>query len=255
MTRFDANAWVGMWPFTASAPVSLADLTSSLSSVGISGAAVSPLHAVLAPEPMSANLALIDEAAAIGDAFDVRVVPIINPSLPGWERDLAQVLETGGESIGAIRIVPNYHGYDVDGDEALVLARAVAEAGLGLCIQLRMLDERAHHPLMLVPGVPIQGVARLAEAVPGLRILACGIYNAELSAVASAGNVSAELSSVESGDVLATALRFVPAERLMLGTHAPIYYPAAGVAKVAATAEDDDVITRIASFNAAAFFN
>lgn len=255
MTRFDASAWVGMWPFTASAPVSLADLAESLASVGISGAAVSPIHAVLAPEPMSANIALIEEAVAIGPAFDVRVAPIINPSLPGWERDLAEVLEVGGESIGAIRIVPNYHGYAVDGEESRAIGRAVVSAGLGLCIQLRMLDERAHHPLMVVPGTPIDGVARLADAVPDLRILACGIYNAELPGIAAVGNVSAELSSVESGDVLATALRIVPAERLMLGTHAPIYYPAAGVAKVATSAEDEDVIIRIASFNAAAFFN
>jgi hypothetical protein len=254
MSRFDASAWVGMWPFTMSAPTSLPELVASLQAVGISGAAVSPIASVLGPEPSTANMALIAEARSVPNDFDARVVPVIDPSLPGWEGDLDAALVAGSDLIGAVKIVPNHHGYEVDREAAVALAQAVAGAGLGLCLQMRMLDERAHHPLMKVPGVPIDGVVRLSAAVPELRILACGIYQSELAAIVPAGNVSVELSSVESGDVLTNAIQAVGAERLMLGTHAPVYYPAAGVAKVANTAFEGDVTTQIGQANAAGFF-
>jgi len=253
MTRFDASAWAGIWPFTMSAPVSLAAVVTRLEATGVTGAAISPLNAVLAPEPMGANLALLAEFdRANTAAFDVRVVPVINPSLPGWEDDFASLVRDHGAALGAVKLVPNYHGYAVDGRETIALARAAGAAGLGVCVQARMLDERAHHPLMKVPGVAADGIARLAAAVPEARFLACGLYQAELAHIAPAGNVSAELSSVESGDALANALAVLGEDRLLLGTHAPVYDPAPGVAKAAAG--DPDTRIRVASFNAAAFF-
>lgn len=256
MSRFDASAWAGMWPFTTSVTTSLPELYRNLIAAGISGAAVSPLNAVLAPEPMGVNLALIDQAGLLAnDDFEIRVVPVLDPSLPGWERDLEKLLSEHDALIGAVKILPNYHNYAVDGSEAVALARAVTHAGLGLCVQVRMLDERAHHPLMNVSGVPPEGIVCLAEAVPGVRILACAVFQAELAAIAGAPNISVELSSIESGDTLANALAAVGKDRVLLGSHAPIYYPAASVAKVSNTASDAATISRINTLNAAAFLN
>jgi hypothetical protein len=255
MTRFDASAWAGIWPFTMHAPVSLADLVADLKAAGITGASISPLNAVLTPEPMTANVALLTEAAQFADeSFNLRVAPILNPSLPGWERDLSMLLDSHRAAIGAIKIVPSYHGYDVDGPNATALARAVSGAGLGLCVQIRMLDERAHHPLMKVPAVPIEGIARLAAALQTGRLLACGVFQSELAGIAGSPNVSAELSSVESGDTLTNALAVMGADRVLLGTHAPIYYPAAGVAKVDGSERDDGALDRVSARNADAFF-
>ena len=98
MTRFDASAWAGMWPFTMHAPVTLADLVAGLKASGITGAAISPLNAVLAPEPMTANLDLLSQAAQFADeTFDLRVVPVLNPGLPGWDRDLSVLLDSHRE--------------------------------------------------------------------------------------------------------------------------------------------------------------
>jgi hypothetical protein len=256
MTRFDASAWAGMWPFTMHSPISLADLMAGLKAVGITGAAISPLNAVLAPEPMSANLDLLAEKSQCTDeTFSLRVAPVLNPGLPGWERDLSVLLNGHRSAIDAIKILPNYHGYEVDGPDSRALATAAKEAGLGLCVQVRMLDERAHHPLMKVPGVPIAGVARLAAAIPAGRLLACGVFQSELAGIAGSANVSAELSSVESGDTLSNALAVIGDDRVLLGTHAPIYYPAAGVAKVEESGREDNTLNRVVVRNAAAFFN
>jgi len=252
MTRFDASAWAGQWPFTASVSTGLTDLVAGLREAGFSGAAVSPLAAVLGPEPMTANLALIEEARNLPGDFAVRLVPILDPSLPGWERDLDDLLSRHAGSIGAFRIVPNYHGYVVDSPGSIGLAKAVTNAGLGLAVQIRMLDERAHHPLMKVPGVPFDGVVRLSDAVPDARILACGIFQSELPAIRGAPRISAELSSIESGDTVANAAAVIGIDRLLLGTHAPVYDPAPAVAKI--TALDGDAAARIAQSNAVTFF-
>ncbi len=252
MTRFDASAWSGQWPFTANAPTSLLDLVTVLREIGFSGAAVSPLTAVLGPEPMTSNLALLEDTRDLPCDFSFRPVPILDPSLPGWERDLDLLLSHHGASISAVRIVPNYHGFMVDGAEASALARALANVGLGLCVQLRMLDERAHHRLMKVAGVPLDEVVRLSHAVPEARILACGIFQSELDAISGSSGISAEISSVESGDTVANAAATIGYDRLMLGTHAPIYDPAPALAKAAGL--DDEVAVRVTYVNAVTFF-
>ena len=254
MNLFDASAWAGIWPFTMGAPVNLDELVARLQRVGIGGAAVSPLNAVLAPEPQAVNLALIAAVSALDGDFPVRFVPVIESSLPGWERDLDAVLESGRGLVGAVKIVPNYHRYDVDGEPAVALARRASDAGLGICVQVRVLDERAHHPLMQVPGVPVNRIARLAQVVPGARFLACGVYQAELTALADAPNVAVELSSIESGDALANALVVIGPERLMLGTHTPVYDPAPAVAKVHGVTDDAFIANRVGWENAMAFF-
>jgi predicted TIM-barrel fold metal-dependent hydrolase len=253
MMRFDASAWVGIWPFTAVRTTSLADLVSDLRAVGMSGAAISPLNAVLGPDPRLANRDLLAEAEAFdAGEFDVRIVPMLDPSLPGWKRDLEQLVAS--DLVVGIRIVPNYHGYDVDGDDAMAIAMAVTESGLPLCVQVRMIDERAHHPLMKVSGVPLDGVARLARAVPDARILVGGAFTAELASIADVANVSAELSSVESGDAFGNAAKVLGADRLLLGTHAPLYTSAVAVAKVDLSDASEDERARVAWGNAASLF-
>jgi len=256
VNAFDASAWVGMWPFIANTPTSLPELCKALTAVGISGAAVSPMNSILAPEPMGATLALLDDAQRLAqDDFCFRVVPMINPSLPGWERDLEMLLSKHERLVGAIKVVPNYHNYPVEASETVALTRAVTDAGLGLCVQVRMLDERSHHPLMTVPSVRLEKIVHLAETVPRARILACGVFQAELNTIAGSSNVSVELSSIESADSLANALTAMGEDRVLLGSHAPIYYPAVAVAKISNTASDDAIISRIASTNATVFFN
>ena len=166
-------------------------------------------------------------------------------------------LETAEQArglVGAVKMVPNYHRYDVYGESAVALAKRASSAGLGICVQVRILDERAHHPLMQVPGVPVEGIARLAQAVPDARFLACGVYQSELAGLAGAPNVAVELSSIESGDALATALAVIGPRRRLLGTHAPVYDPAPAVAKVRGVTEHATIAARVGRSNANDFF-
>ena len=252
---FDASAWAGPWPFGDGGDESLGSVIGLLREAGVQGAVFSPLRALLAPEPTAANLDLCREIAASAiEDFDVRFLPVVDPSLPHWRDQIASCRGAGDVPVAGIKLIPNYHTYLLADSFVQEVAAFAVERGLPLCIQVRMLDERAHHPRLLVPGVPVTEIVALAAAHPSLSILACGLYNAELAAIASAANVSVELSSVESGDTLPNVLTVLPPDRVLLGTHAPIYYPAPALAKLRGDGIGEDALAAIAGGNARALF-
>ena len=245
---FDASAFTGVWAFRSYPERTLKDVVASLEAEGFRGACISPVEAVLAPEPMTANRALFAEVAALRSApapaglpFLIVLAPVIDPSLPGWEEDLQACLAEGGDAVRAVKIVPNYHAYALDAPFVDRLAEAVAAAGLTLCIQARMEDERSRHPLMTSEGVPPAAIAALAARHPGLNLLVCGAYMLELPTYKNVPNLHVEMSMVESGRVLRDAFSHVGHERLLVGTHAPLLMPAVGAVKP----EADDVAPEV----------
>ena len=265
---FDASAWVGSWPFRSAAAETPAALERLLQPHGVEGACAAPLEAVLAPDPMPVNLAFL-RAVRRRQGGSFRWVPavVVDPTLAGWDDGLRRCLALGAR---CVKVLPNYHLYAPGQDGSTVWVPRAAEAGrraldelCGLAaaaevpvgVQLRVQDERAQHPRMKVPGVPPTEVAALALRHPGTRFLACGAYLAELPAFATAPNLSAEMSFVEGEDTLAQALGHLPATRLVLGTHAPLFYVWAGLAKVlAAGSLAPEVRAAVASGNAEALW-
>jgi predicted TIM-barrel fold metal-dependent hydrolase len=247
---FDASAFAGPWPFGDGRHETLSGLAACLHAAGVEAAAVSPARAVLAPEPMAASRLLLDAVAGQRDEVRLIVpVPIVDPSLACWREHLAECVERSGGRMRAVKIVPNYHGYRPVDDAAHELAQELARRGLTLCVQMRMADERAHHPLMKVPGVDATDVVKLASSLPDLPILVCGAYMAELATFAPQPTIHAELSFVESGYLLRDAVTALGADRLLLGTHAPLHYPAAGVAKLSSDELDPADFHRISRGN------
>jgi predicted TIM-barrel fold metal-dependent hydrolase len=230
---FDANAWFGAWPFGSGETVPLDKVIADLRDAGIGGAVVSPLRAVLAAEPSGANDGLIQAAAALPQSdFDLRLAPVIDPSQADWEQILTQAIDAAGDGLGGVRIIPAYHAFALDEPRVDALAERTTALGLPLIVQVRMLDERAHHPRMVVPPVPVAAIASLARRHPALRIVASGIFFGEIATIRETPNVAIELSSVESGDTLPDVLALLPPERVLLGTHAPLYVPHAALAKL-----------------------
>jgi len=101
-----------------------------------------------------------------------------------------------------------------------------------VCIQLRMMDERSHHPLMKVPPVPPDEVASFAGRHPDVRFLACGAYGHNLKSLSHAANVWAEISLVESGQALKSAVEALGPERVVFGSQTPLLYFEAVAAKL-----------------------
>lgn len=253
MTFFDASVWVGRWPFRPAA-LTLPGLEARLRTHNVEGACVAPVEAVLAPDPLPLSLALCRLAGRRRSGFRWVPTAVIDPSLRGWEEGAQASLRLGAR---CLKVVPNYHLYPVvpggrvsapapwvprSAEEGLrglhALCALAAATGVPVAVQVRLQDERTHHPLMQVPAVPAAEVAALAAQHPDGRFIACGCTLGELAAFASARNVWVELSHVEGRETLVDALTRVPAERLLFGSHSPILYTAAAVAKVEAAPVD-----------------
>jgi len=223
----DTSVFCGHWPFRYLPDAGPHGLKSRLLSQGITEAWVAPLDAVFYQDPMHANELL---HAAIQD--DEYFVPVgaLDVSLPSWRHDARRCLEK--LRCRAFKIFPNYHRFAASGPEAVALCELAREANVPVCIQMRMQDEREHHPLVKVPGVPWQDVLDLARKAPRTRLLVCAPYRNELKELQAAANIWAEFSFVEWELSLRTAIAAFRHERLVFGSHAPLYYVEAEEAKL-----------------------
>jgi predicted TIM-barrel fold metal-dependent hydrolase len=227
----DANAYAGDWPFRPLRHRSPAAVQRALEGAGITRAVVSPLAAIFRQECTSANEEMMQGLRGRGEFFIP--APALNPAYPGWEDDLAAAIASGARGV---RLFPNYHAYSLGDADARTAARRAADAGLVVFISLRMQDERHHHPRMMVPAVPPEEIGGLARAVPEAKVVACMGRYAEAEALLAAPNVWLDLSGVQGpvGCVDLLAERF-GAERLLMGSGAPLQYALPGVAKIHAS--------------------
>jgi hypothetical protein len=229
----DTSVFCGYWPFRCLSHRTPEELKKHLTGHGVRRAWVAASEAILYPDPMLANEPLF--AAIKGDGFFVPVA-VIDVTLGTWRRDLGSCLEDWG--CRAVKLVPNYHCYALADPRIAELVSLAHAAGVPVCVQMRMMDERAHHPLMIVQGVPAADVAALANAHPDARFLACGAYRTNLKELSAAANVWAETSLVESSLSLRTAVEAMGPARVVFGSHSPFQYFEAMAAKLDVDAED-----------------
>lgn len=164
------------------------------------------------------------------------IVPFgsINPTLPEWEEDLRRCAEE--HRMPGIRLHPNYHGYTLDAPGFARLLRLAAERSLIVQLALVMEDERMMHPLWRVPPVDATPLARIVTATPGLRLVllnALGRLRGEaLRRMTDAGEVFYEISMLEGVGGVERALEHISLDRLLFGSHVPLFYFEAAVLKL-----------------------
>lgn len=223
----DTSVFCGYWPFRSLPYRTPEALKTHLLSHGVRQAWVASAEAILYPDPMQGNEPLFEAIA--GDSFFTPVA-IIDVTLATWRADVQICLEQW--DCRALKLAPNYHQYELGDARVAELISLAGEAGLPVCVQMRMMDERSHHPLMKVPGVPIADIVALARHHPEARFLVCGAYQAELKMLGKTANIWAEISFVEAGQALASAVAALGAERLVFGSHSPFFYFEAVAAKL-----------------------
>ncbi len=229
MKLFDALAWTGAWPFSPVAVHDARSLAAELSAHGIAGALVSPFEAVFAPDPGPANRRLLHDTLATPG---LEPVPVINPALAGWERDLDAC--RADARVRIVRLLPAYHGYRLDGRAAAAFARAAAAHGLAVAVQMRLVDERHEHHAVRVRPVPVAALEPFARRAPELRLLASGLLRSEIKAVAPRlRRVRFDTAFAEWLDTVPDLLTRAGPDQLVFATNAPLLLPAAGRAKVA----------------------
>lgn len=227
----DTNAYLGNWPFRRLRYNTPDTLLERLGRAGIGWAWVASLDAVMLIDAHAANEPL---AEAVADRPELLPLATLNPTLPGWERDLARLVEDFG--FRGIRLYPNYHGYPLDDGQLAAVLGAAADLGVFVSVAVRMSDERQHHPLCMVPAVDIGPLPTLAAAHPQAPIIVVNAGRGDiaplLSAVRETPNLHFEMSHFESVEGVETLGRELGIERVLFGTHAPWYYPESAVLKV-----------------------
>ncbi|WP_438479826.1 hypothetical protein [Oleiharenicola lentus] len=231
MNTFDANTWIGRWPFAFCDAHSARSLKTHLTKHGIARALVSPLDAVLAPEPGPANRALL--ATTLG-VKGLEPVPVINPSLANWFDEVA--ICASDERVRAVRLLPNYHNYALSAKSVDELIEELGVRGLKLIVQMRLIDDRHEYHGMNLKPVPADDLAALLKRHRGLPVLASGLMRPELLKLAPKfTNLLCDLSFAEWHDTMEHLRAKVSVQQLAFASHTPLLITAAARAKVEAS--------------------
>lgn len=221
----DVNVALSRWPFRRLPLDETPALVDALQSLGIVQAWAGTFDGILHKDIASANARLAAECGKHGDGM---LLPFgsINPKLPDWEEDVRRCAETF--AMRGVRLHPNYHGYSLDDPVFTRLLHLAAEHKLVVQIVTAMEDERMMHPLAQVKPVDVNALIDVLPKVPDARIVLLNALRTVplpvLPKLIGAGEVYTEIASLEGAAGISNALKHMPVDRLLFGSHAPLFY-------------------------------
>ena len=107
-----------------------------------------------------------------------------------------------------------------------------------LIVQLviSMEDVRTQHPLMRVPPVDVSALPQVIKSEPSVRLMllnwAPALGGQPLQPLADAGAVYFDISTVEGIEGIARLVERLPSERILFGSHYPLFYFEAALLKM-----------------------
>ncbi|MEO7650702.1 MAG: amidohydrolase family protein [Bryobacteraceae bacterium] len=226
----DTNVHLSRWPFRRLRGDEPADLAAHLRERKAEQAWAGSFDGLLHKDIGAANTRLAADCRKYGSGF---LLPFgeIHPGLPDWQEDMRLCHEQ--HKMPGIRLHPAYHGYTLkDRVFADVLAQA-AKRALAVQLVASMEDERTQHPLVRVPSLDLAPLADVVRSTPGLRLLVSNYGHPTLAKqIAAAGKVYFDFAMLEGPGHLARLLDDVSQERVVFGSHFPLFYFEAAVLKV-----------------------
>lgn len=252
----DMNAGCGNWPFWPTRASDAAGLEALLRAEGVQRACAYPLEAYLWPDPQEANELWLP---ALAESPFFVPSAVVNPSLPLALKSYRACRRQW--DVPLVRLFPSYHLYELGDARVDEVARAAAADGVILGVHIQAEDKRNRNPLLVEQAeVPMADIVALARRHPGLTVVAfCMARIGEASALVPAGagrqlaevrqlepaadvpdNVYVDLSWLEFEDSFETALKLFRPDRLLLGTHAPVFYPKAAILKIQRSAAPEE---------------
>ena len=176
----------------------------------------------------------------------------VNPKFPDWENDLRRCVEV--HRMPGIRLHPNYHGYKLDDPDFAKLVRLATERGLVVQLALIMEDRRTMHPLLQVEPPDVKPLADVVRKTPGLRLELLNAMNSlrgqPLLDLLNAGEVCVEIAMLEGVGGVASLLEKVPLDRVLFGSHAPLFYFESGLLKLKESPLNEEQLRAIRCDNA-----
>jgi len=246
----DTHVHLGRWPFTFAPDYTAKQLAAHLRAHGISHALVSPLDAVLAPDPLPANRALF---SAVRRLPALLPIPTVNPALAHWHEQL-DFAATG--PLRTIKLYPNFHNYRLDSHRLSAFFTEVQKRKLKLIISVRIEDDRHRYFALRMKDVPTKQIAAFLKLYPKLHplVVGLGLPNVRELAKLKCENFSADTSFMEWLESISTLVREFPARRILFGSHAPFFITEASLAKLKTAQLSAANRAAICSGNAKRFF-
>ena len=232
----DINAYAGHWP---SHPVegALDRVRASLTGYGVERICVSPLDAAWCRNPHRFNDSIYAASHATEDVYPV---PVLDPTIATWRDELERAKEQ--PRVRLVKLLPAYSCFElaVAGD----LFTALSDAGLGVIVQTRLEDPRRQHPLAQVPDVPAAEIADAAERYPDLPVIIGGPRTGEIRALGDRlpdlPNLYADVSQADGMDAVKVLVEDGLRDKLLFGSHAPLFIPYSALSRVVTDLSDDD---------------
>jgi len=251
----DVNVNLSRWPLRRLRGDDTAALVAMLRRQGVVQAWAASFDALLHKDIASVNSQLADECRRHGRGL---LLPFgsINPKLPDWEEELRRCVEE--HRMPGIRLHPNYHGYQLSDPNFAGLLKLATERRLLVQLAFVMEDERMMHPLLRVDPVDSTSLAELVRQTPGLRLVLLNALRAlrgqALAELISAGEVCVEISMLEGVGGIASLLGHVAAQRILFGSHAPLFYFESALLKLKESPLSEEQLKAIRRTNAQRLF-
>ncbi len=220
----DVNVHLGRWPFRYLRHDDPARLVKKLRSSGVGQAWVGNFDALLHVDLDAVNHNTALWCRRWGGRL---LVPLgsVNPRLPDWQTTLSRCVQR--HKMPGLRLYPGYHGYQLDDPAVGELFRLAQQHRLVVQVAVRLEDPRTQHPLLQVPDVnlaPLQGLLKAFPQVPVVLLGALRSVSArELAAMMDWGPLYVEISMLEGTAGLQRLLQRVPRERVLFGSHMPLF--------------------------------
>lgn len=248
----DVTAFLGTFPWRLQAHADAVSLTRQADQLGLSGLCLSHLASVFGYDTRSGNEELQRVVEADSRYF---FTPILNPTEPGWQAELAWALEHRARGV---RIVPGYHGYTLDHPAVADLVTAAKDAGIALHLSTTLEDPRERHPRYAVADCTMAHLAdflRLAHQVP---VVLSGLRPGDWAEVDAHLDTGHDLDRIlldtwrMNGPVgvLRTLCEDSLASMLAYGTCQPVQEPVASAYQVATATIDEADRQALAAQNA-----
>ncbi|MGC3971383.1 MAG: amidohydrolase family protein [Pirellulales bacterium] len=229
----DVNVYLHRWPFRRLSADEPETLVAKLCAAGVTQAWCGSFEALLHRDVAGVNSRLTSDCRKFGSGL-LEPFGTIHPLLPDWQDDVRRCQETHG--MRGIRLHPNYHGYKLDDSACGELLALAAERKMVVQIVATMEDERTQHPLVQVPHVDPTPLIKLLEQHAGLQIVLLNAFRGAkvdvVDKLASTGRCWFDIATREGVAGVEGLVRQVGHERVLFGSHAPLFIHESAVLKL-----------------------
>ena len=247
----DTNVNLSRWPLRRLSLDDPSKLADKLRQHGVVQAWAGSFDGLLHKDIAGVNRQLAEDCRQYGNGL---FVPFgsVNPTLPDWEEDVRRCHED--HHMPGIRLHPNYHGYPLDDSRFARLLDLAGERSLIVQLVLTMEDVRMQHRLLRVPHVDTEPLLDLLADRPDVSIVVLNAFQSlrfdRAASLAAAANVYFEIAMLEEFGGVEKLIREVPLDRVLFGSHAPLFIFESALGKLDEAALSGMVLNTICHDNA-----